>query len=95
MTRYRHGADLERAIVNYLKERGWEASRSAGSHGKFDVYAIKGNKILLLQVKREISKPKAQELYESFKPYQGPKFCFARVVTRDYKKELSDILLEN
>lgn len=36
---YLRSTRRERALVTFYKERGWESARSAGSHGKFDVWA--------------------------------------------------------
>ncbi len=48
---YVSGRRFEYAIKKELEQRGWIAIRSAGSHSPFDIIAIKGNKILLLQLK--------------------------------------------
>lgn len=37
---YQKGVLLEREIVNYFKNVGCHAARTAGSHGKYDLYAI-------------------------------------------------------
>lgn len=37
---YQKGVLLEREIVNYFKDVGCHAARTAGSHGKYDLYAI-------------------------------------------------------
>lgn len=60
--KYRKGADYERKIVNELREYGWIAARSAGSHSPIDVWAIneKEKKILLIQAKKGKPIPKAE-----------------------------------
>lgn len=51
-TNYQLGADRERQVVKELTRRGYfNAQRSAGSHGIFDVYAFKEDHILFIQVK--------------------------------------------
>lgn len=37
---YTKGVVLEREIVNYFKDVGCSAARTAGSHGKYDLYAV-------------------------------------------------------
>lgn len=37
---YTKGVVLEREIVNLFKSVGCQAARTAGSHGKYDLYAI-------------------------------------------------------
>lgn len=37
---YTKGVVLEREVVNYFKDAGCHAARTAGSHGKYDLYAI-------------------------------------------------------
>ena len=49
---YVSGRRFEYAIKKELHDQGWIAIRSAGSHSPFDIVAIKGNKILLLQLKK-------------------------------------------
>jgi Holliday junction resolvase len=52
MTNYRRGYEIERKLVNELREHGWTAVRSAGSHSPFDVVAVAFHKIRLIQCKR-------------------------------------------
>ena len=49
---YVSGRRFEYTIKKELQDQGWIAIRSAGSHSPFDIVAIKGNKILLLQLKK-------------------------------------------
>ena len=37
---YDKGVLLEREVVNYFKDVGCHSARTAGSHGKYDLYAI-------------------------------------------------------
>ena len=48
---YEKGARREREIVNKFKGKGNYAVRTAGSHSNFDVIAIEGFKLRLIQVK--------------------------------------------
>ena len=46
---YRRGADLERALVRWLREKGWEAARSASSKSAVDVWAVRAGEVRLYQ----------------------------------------------
>lgn len=50
---YLRSTSKERMLVREYKSRGWESARSAGSHGKFDLWAWnpKDNEVNLIQVK--------------------------------------------
>lgn len=49
---YARGAERERDLVRHMRERGWVASRTAGSHGPWDVIALKrGERAQMLQLK--------------------------------------------
>jgi Archaeal holliday junction resolvase (hjc) len=37
---YSKGVRLEREVVNYFKDVGCAAARTAGSHGKYDLYVV-------------------------------------------------------
>lgn len=52
----RRGADAERRCANELRDLGYVAVRSAASRSPFDVIAIRGDEILLVQVKRTKAK---------------------------------------
>jgi len=52
MTNYRRGYEIERKIMNMLRDDGYIAFRSAGSHSLIDIFGIKGDKIRLIQSKR-------------------------------------------
>ena len=47
-----------------LKHNGWLVARSAASHGAVDVFAAKGGRLLLIQVKSGRSRVKKTELEE-------------------------------
>ena len=51
MTNYRAGARKEYAVLRSLKSRGAVCSRSAGSHGLWDVVSVLGGEVTLIQVK--------------------------------------------
>lgn len=58
-TNYQRGRDLEYELKRILTENGWTTMRSAGSHGMFDVVAIREGKknrdtlwLLMAQCKR-------------------------------------------
>ncbi|QQG49410.1 MAG: hypothetical protein HY247_03660 [archaeon] len=53
--------------MEILKREGWMVSRSAASHGAVDVFAAKGGKMLLVQVKSgraRVQKAELEELVE-------------------------------
>lgn len=52
MTNYRRGYDVECWAVEELKQEGYRAARTAGSHGTFDVVAVGPKCVRLLQIKR-------------------------------------------
>lgn len=51
-TNYARGAAFELRVAAKLAEDGYETFRSAGSHGKADVVALKPGEVLLVQCKR-------------------------------------------
>ena len=52
MTQYARGRRKEWDVVKRLRADGWLAQRSAGSHGLWDVVAVKpGHRARLIQVK--------------------------------------------
>jgi Holliday junction resolvase len=50
--------------MSILKREGWLVERSAASHGAVDVFAAKGGKLLLIQVKSGRARVKKEELEE-------------------------------
>ena len=50
--------------MTMLKEEGWVVSRSAASHGAVDVFAAKGGRLLLVQVKSGKARVKKAEMEE-------------------------------
>jgi hypothetical protein len=53
MTAYRRGARLEYLARDVLRQQGYVVVRSAGSHGPFDLVAVNGRAVLLVQVKKQ------------------------------------------
>jgi Holliday junction resolvase len=51
MSKYAKGAQKERDLVKKLREDGWVATRTAGSHGPADVWAAKKGTLQFLQLK--------------------------------------------
>ena len=51
MNAYRRGRVVEYACVRELRQRGWWAQRTAGSHSPFDVVAWRCDGVRLIQVK--------------------------------------------
>lgn len=62
MTNYSNGASRERRFVNRLKEEGFIAFRSAGSHSPIDVVAIhkESKMIYFIQCKPRRMSPNAK-----------------------------------
>lgn len=63
-TRYQIGRAKEYRAMAILKKEGWKVSRSAASHGAVDVFAARGGKMLLVQVKSGRARVKKEELEE-------------------------------
>jgi Holliday junction resolvase len=64
-TNYQRGADKERRIMNFYRNKGNFALRSAGSHSPFDVVVIDelNKKVILIQVKpKSLSKKMELEI---------------------------------
>ncbi len=62
MARYHIGARAEYKLKHELEKKGWHVIRAAGSHGKWDLVAVRKHNgrvdILLIQVKRRQSPKK-------------------------------------
>jgi Holliday junction resolvase len=63
-TRYERGRAKEYKTMAILKKDGFKVSRSAASHGAVDVFAAKGGRMLLIQVKSGRARVKKEELEE-------------------------------
>lgn len=62
---YARGASFERRLVAWLRERGWVAGRQAGSHGTYDVHALRAKwRPCLFQCKGRQAKPTKEELQQ-------------------------------
>ena len=51
-TNYQRGVEIERKVMEILEEAGYEAMRTAGSHGIFDVCGYGPCGVRFIQVKR-------------------------------------------
>lgn len=61
---YVKGRSREYNAMTALKRDGWMVARSAASHGAVDVFAAKGGKVLLVQVKSGRARATKEELEE-------------------------------
>ena len=72
---YRNGADKERKIVKFFREKGCLAFRSAGSHSPIDVFVLDfvNKRIKLIQSKsgKSYSESFKKKLMEELKIYEG------------------------
>jgi len=50
-TPYTRGRSREYQVLRILRAEGWFCSRSAASHGPVDIFAGRGGRILMVQVK--------------------------------------------
>ena len=49
---YASGAYYERKTINLLRDQGYHAQRTAGSHGLFDVIAVGHGQVRLINIKK-------------------------------------------
>jgi len=99
MARYHVGARAEYRLKHELEKKGWHVIRAAGSHGKWDLIAVRKRKgrldILLIQVKRK-RPPKqpivsfyrncsAVDCFVFFAPRKGP------YLSKDWRFSVSDL----
>ena len=85
---YIAGRRFEYKVKHYLEDSGYIAIRSAGSHSPFDIIAIKGDKLLLLQLKHyKNGKMPAKELEKTYEQIRKldiqPKLEATTVVIQD------------
>jgi len=59
-TNYQRGVYYERKTVNLLREQGYHAQRTAGSHGLFDVIAVGHGQVRLINIKAGYWPPPAE-----------------------------------
>lgn len=71
MTNYEKGRRGEYQVIRILEKAGYYATRTAGSHGMYDVVGINSSLVRLIQVK--INKPIAPADRETFKDFLVPK----------------------
>jgi len=62
VNRYAKGREKEYRTMGMLKREGWLVSRSAASHGAVDIFAAKGGRLLLIQVKSGRARVNRKEL---------------------------------
>jgi Holliday junction resolvase len=99
MACYHTGARAEYKLKHELEKKGWHVIRAAGSHGKWDLIAVRKRKgrldILLIQVKRK-RPPKqpivsfyrncsAVDCFVFFAPRKGP------FLSKDWRFSVSDL----
>lgn len=66
-TNYQRGRRAEYEAKKLLEKRGYQVIRAAGSHGPFDLVAIRvGDPVLGLQIKATSSKTVARSLLRGF-----------------------------
>jgi len=58
---YAKGIRAERIVKKRLEKRGWLVKQSKGSRGPYDLYALKGGRKLLIQVKSGTSSLRRRE----------------------------------
>lgn len=80
-TRYERGREAEYKVQRLYEGRGWDARRTAGSHGTYDVIAIGPKEVHLIQVKSEQATSygydaEAKKLLDLPTPHQVRKFFF-------------------
>jgi Holliday junction resolvase len=86
LSQYAKGRAYEYKTLRILRKKGWFCHRSAASHSPVDVFAGKGGKTLLIQVKSgrgRVSKDSRKTLIEWGKAFN------ARVEIWSFKKGAS------
>ena len=64
---YNRGRAREYKVMDLLRNEGWVVGRSAASHSPVDIFAAKGGRVLLVQVKSGQARVKKEELMELVK----------------------------
>ena len=99
MARYHVGARAEYRLKHELEKKGWHVIRAAGSHGKWDLVAVRKRNgrvdVLLIQIKRRQppKKPIATfyrncsvlDCFVFFAPRKGP------FLAKDWRFSVSDL----
>jgi Holliday junction resolvase len=87
--KYVKGATFERTIKHFLKSKKYECIRSAGSKGKIDLIAWKGEQGFIIQAKdTHLSMGAKLKLWNSLLEHQHYIFFKVLVLDKDYKREL-------
>ncbi len=92
--RYRKGYRFEMAIYHKFKNAGYFVIRSAGSHGEFDIIAIKDGRILGIQCKYDgrLTKAELERIKETAIKYGIlPYLAFAKNRRYYIKNLLADL----
>ncbi|RLG82335.1 MAG: hypothetical protein DRO40_07840 [Thermoprotei archaeon] len=68
---YRKGANFERRVKQYFERKGFYVVRSAGSHGTFDLLAVRQFTVLGIQCKIDgkLSTKEKKKMLEAYKKY--------------------------
>jgi Holliday junction resolvase len=66
VSHYSRGANFERRVAAYYKDKGFLVIRSAGSHSPVDLVALRAGEVILIQVKIDgrLSKIAREQLIE-------------------------------
>ena len=69
-SRYVKGRRNEYKSMKWLEQRGWDCYRTAGSHSKWDILALRpsGGEVLLVQVKTNRKPPIYKADYQHYHP---------------------------
>jgi len=81
VTNYSRGASFERRVVKWYQEQGFASCRSAGSHGKSDVWAYHKGQMIFNSLRiHNIWSPLEREEFEDYCKTHG---AIGRYVWRD------------
>lgn len=87
--KYISGRNLEYRIKKYLESKGFTCTRSSGSKGYWDITAVSGTDVLLIQAKKgKLSPGERRKIDLALFKFRGYKNVRAFVLTSDFKKEL-------
>jgi Holliday junction resolvase len=81
---YAKGIRAERIVKKSLEKKGWLVKQSKGSKGPYDLYALKGGRKLLIQVKSGTSSLRRREKHRLRKvaKKKGAKALYMKVDNR-------------
>lgn len=74
MTNYVRGRNAEYKAMEVLRKAGFQAFRTAGSKGAFDVVAVNDSEVLFLQIKRTKSRRNTKNAEEALTALPCPPF---------------------